>query len=157
MSRAVACLLGALALAAALTGAAGAAEPPKTTLNAVEAELMCDTCRVPLNVAESPRADQERKEIRELIAQGLTKQQILDRFAAVYGNDILAVPKGGGASVTVWAIPAAVVLAVAIGLVIALPRWRRRPPSDPSGGDATPELSSGDAQRLDRDIASYDL
>ena len=118
---------------------------------------MCDTCRVPLNVAESARADQERKEIRELIGQGLTKQQILDRFAAEYGNDILAVPKGGGASVTVWAIPAAVVLAVAIGLLIALPRWRRRPPTEPPNADRGSDLSSGDAERLDRDLASYDL
>jgi len=148
--------LGALALALCLAGGATAAEP-RTTLNAVEAQLMCDTCRIPLNIAESARADQERREIRRLIDQGLTKQQILDRFAAKYGNDILAVPKGGGASITVWAIPAAVVVAVALGLLLALPRWRRRPPSGPPGGAGTPALSSDDAQRVDREIAAYDL
>ena len=31
---------------------------------------MCDTCNVPLYIAESPRADQLRREIRALIAQG---------------------------------------------------------------------------------------
>ena len=65
-------------------------------------------------------------------------------------------PKGGGASITVWAVPAGVIIVVALGLLLAIPRWRRRPPSDPqSGGPA--ELSRDDAQRLDRDIAAYDL
>jgi cytochrome c-type biogenesis protein CcmH len=149
-----------LVVLAALTGAAtgsAVAAQPRTTLGAVEAELMCDTCGVPLNIAESPRADQERREIRGLLEQGLTKQQILDRFAAQYGEDILAVPKGGGASITVWAIPAGVVIAVALGLLLAIPRWRRRPPDDPPGVDEAPELSSEDAQRLDREIAAYDL
>jgi hypothetical protein len=42
---------------------------------------MCDTCNVPLNVAEPARTDQKRAEIRRLIARGLTKQQILARDA----------------------------------------------------------------------------
>ena len=147
----------ALLLATGLLAGGAVAATPQTTLNAVEAELMCDTCRIPLNIAESARADQERREIRKLIDQGLTKQQILDHFAAKYGNDILAVPKGGAASVTVWAIPAAVVVVVALGLLLAIPRWRRRPPGGPPGGGDTRELSSDDAQRVDREIAAYDL
>ena len=39
---------------------------------------MCDTCNVPLYIAESPRADQLRREIRVLIARGETKPQIKD-------------------------------------------------------------------------------
>ena len=49
-------LLLALAPAAAPAGAAA----PRASFNDVEDELMCDTCNVPLNIAESPRADQER-------------------------------------------------------------------------------------------------
>ena len=144
-------------LATALLAGSAVAAAPQTTLNAVEAELMCDTCRIPLNIAESARADQERREIRRLIAQGLTKQQILDRFAATYGDDILAVPKGGAASIMVWAIPGAVVVLVALGLLLAIPRWRRRTPGGPPDAGAAPELSSDDAQRVDREIAAYDL
>jgi len=40
---------------------------------------MCDTCYVPVNVAEPARTDQKRAEIRPPIARGLTKQQILAR------------------------------------------------------------------------------
>jgi cytochrome c-type biogenesis protein CcmH/NrfF len=157
VSRTLALLLAVVAVAALTIAGNAVAATPKTTLGTVEKQLMCDTCRVPLNIANSARADQERAEIQQLIGRGLTKQQILDRFAAKYGNDILALPKGGGSSITVWAIPAAVVLAVALGLLLAIPRWRRRPPSDGPGTRDTPDLSSDDAQRLDREIAAYDL
>ena len=83
MRRAVvlAAALAALLAAAVAAGPAGAATP-RASFNDVEDEVMCDTCNVPLNIAESPRADQERREIRALIAQGLTKQQIEDELVA---------------------------------------------------------------------------
>jgi cytochrome c-type biogenesis protein CcmH/NrfF len=80
MRRAVLALLLLLALA---PGAALAAQP-RASFNDVEDEVMCDTCNVPLNIAESARADQERAEIRRLIARGLTKQQILAELKATY-------------------------------------------------------------------------
>jgi cytochrome c-type biogenesis protein CcmH/NrfF len=151
--RALVLLVALLVLAAP---AAAPAAAPRTTLNEVEGQLMCDTCNVPLNVAESARADQEREEIRALIARGLTKQQILDTFVREYGPNVLAVPKGGGASITVWAIPAAAVLAVVGGLLLLLPRWRRRRPAAVPA-DGAPPLDGADARRLEQDIAAYDL
>jgi cytochrome c-type biogenesis protein CcmH/NrfF len=143
--------------AVAPTGALAAT--PRTTLNDVEDELMCDTCNVPLAIAESARADQEREEIRTLIAKGYTKQQILDTFEREYGPKVLAVPKSGGASISVWAVPAGAIVAIALALLFVLPRWRRRPPGGPPpGGDrGAPELDTADAERLERDLAAYDL
>ena len=66
----------------ALAPAAALGAQPRASFNDVEDEVMCDTCNVPLNIAESDRADQERAEIRRLIAQGLTKQQILAELEA---------------------------------------------------------------------------
>jgi cytochrome c-type biogenesis protein CcmH/NrfF len=143
-------LLAALGVPALASGAAA-------SFNDVEDELMCDTCNVPLSIAESPRADQERREIRTLIAQGLTKQQILDRFKAEYGANVLAEPKGGGASVTVWAVPAAIIVAAAVAIALLLPRWRRRRAASPDVRDDAPELSAADAQRLEQDLARYDV
>ena len=157
MSRAlVLALLGLMLLAVAPTGALDA--KPRPTLYEVEKELMCDTCDVPLNIAASERADQERKQIQTLIAQGKTKQEILDIFVEQYGPNVLAVPRGGGASITVWAVPAGILAAVVLGLLLLLPRWRRRqnerPPDDGTQG---PAVSSADAQRLEQDLAAYDL
>ena len=144
-----------LALLAVLPVGAAAGAPVRTTLYEVEKDLMCDTCNVPLNVAESARADQERAEIRDLIAQGKTKREILDIFVAQYGSKVLAVPRGGGASITVWAVPAGIIAAVALGLLLLLPRWRRRRPSP--AADPGPDLDAADAERLARDLAGYDV
>ena len=56
--------------AAALTAAALPAGAAAVTQYEIETQVMCDTCNVPLYIAESPRADQLRREIRTLIAQG---------------------------------------------------------------------------------------
>ena len=153
MRRAV---LAVLALLALLAPAAVAAQP-KASFNDIEDEVMCDTCNVPLNVAESDRADQERAVIRKLIAQGLTKQQIKDRLAAQYGPGILATPQDSGFSLAVWWVPVAVVAALLALIALLLPRWRRARAPDGEERQPGPELSSTDAQRLERDLARYDV
>src|ERR1700730_12237173 len=72
-------LAAALAIAAAgasgaVIGAAGAAGRP--SLPTIERQVMCVTCKVPLNVAQSPQADRERAFIQGLIDAGQTEAQI---------------------------------------------------------------------------------
>jgi len=134
------------------------AAKPATTLNAVEDQLMCDTCNVGLAVADSPRADQERAEIRRLIAQGKTKQQILDIFVSEYGPNVLADPKGGSSGTASWLVPAIVLVGAALAIALLVFRWRRRRrggPGEPAEPFA-PTLSEEDEARLDRDLALYD-
>jgi cytochrome c-type biogenesis protein CcmH len=133
------------------------AAQPKASFNDIEDEVMCDTCNVPLNVADSERADQERAVIRKLIAQGLTKQQIKDRLAATYGPNILATPRDSGFSLAVWWVPVAVVIALLALIALLLPRWRNRPPPDDGGEPSEPELSAAEARRLEQDLARYDV
>jgi cytochrome c-type biogenesis protein CcmH len=147
----------AIVLAALAAGPASAAAP-RADFNDVEAALMCDTCNVALPIAESERADQERRQVRRLIAAGKTKQEILDIFEAEYGPNILAEPKGDGTAVAVWAVPAAILLAAAITIVLLLPRWKRRRAAAREAGEPAAEqpLSADDAERLERDLALYD-
>ena len=147
-------LVGALALLA-LAPAAALGAQPRASFNDVEDEVMCDTCNVPLNIAESDRADQERTAIRRLIARGLTKQQILAELKSTYGPGILAKPQDSGFSLAVWWVPVAVVLGLVALVAALLPRWRRRPPG--GGPPRAPALSSADARRLDEDLARYDV
>ena len=58
-----ACLLALCALAPATPALAQVSFPD------IEDEVMCDTCNVPLNIAEAPRADQLRREINKLIKE----------------------------------------------------------------------------------------
>jgi cytochrome c-type biogenesis protein CcmH len=156
--RAVALALLAL-LALALAPAAALGVQPRASFNDVEDEVMCDTCNVPLNIAESDRADQERAAIRKLIARGLTKQQILDELERTYGPGILAKPQDSGFSLAVWWVPVAVVLGLAALLAALLPRWRRRGGGGGDGGGArqAPALSPADERRLDEDLARYEV
>jgi cytochrome c-type biogenesis protein CcmH len=119
----------------------------------VEDEVMCVSCNVALNVAESPQADAERKYIRELIANGDDKQQVKDALVAVYGDNVLALPKSEGINWAAYLVPIALVATLAIALGFGLRRWRRREPADEV---RTPELSDDDAARLDADLALFD-
>lgn len=151
MRAAVVVLLALLALAPASAFAA----QPRASFNDIEDEVMCDTCNVPLNIAESDRATQERVAIRRLIARGLTKQQILAELERTYGPGILAKPQDSGFSLAVWWVPVVVVLGLVALVAALLPRWRRRPPG--GGPPRAPALSSADARRLDEDLARYDV
>ena len=121
---------------------------------------MCDTCNVPLNIAESDRADQERVAIRRLIARGLTKQQILAELERTYGPGDPRQAAGQRLQPR--------------GLVGARSRsWRgwsrcwRRCCRAGAGAGATaatsapapraPALSTADERRLDEDLARYDV
>ena len=155
MRAAVVALLALLVLAPATALAA----QPRASFNDIEDEVMCDTCNVPLNIADSDRADQERVAIRRLIARGLTKQQILAELERTYGPGILAKPQDSGFNLAVWWVPVAVVLGLLALVAALLPRWRRR---GRDGGDdrerpPAPTLSSAETRRLDEDLARYDV
>jgi cytochrome c-type biogenesis protein CcmH len=119
----------------------------------VEDEVMCVSCNVALNVAESPQADAERKYIRELIAKGDDKQQVKDALVQVYGDNVLALPKSEGINWAAYLVPIALIATLAVALGFGLRRWRRREPADEV---RTPELSDDDAARLDADLALHD-
>lgn len=152
-----AALLAAAALGLLAAPALAPAAEPRTTLPAIEQQVMCVVCRTPLAVANGPQADAERRQIRELIAQGRDEQQIKDELVAQYGERVLALPDDDGFNLAVYLVPiAALLLALAL-LAFALPRWRRsarvragRP------AVAAPALSAEDAQRLDEDLARHD-
>jgi cytochrome c-type biogenesis protein CcmH len=150
------CLVALLALAAAPASAPAA--QPRVSFNDLEDEVMCDVCGVPLNIADSPRAEQQRQEIKGMIAKGMTKKQIKAELVSRYGPSILATPEDHGFELAAYLVPIAAVLAALAALAIALPRWRRRRPAasdDSDDDDSGPPLSAADARRLDEDLARF--
>ena len=140
-----------LAWAAQALGAA----PPRTSLTAVENDLMCVACHEPLAVSQSPQAESERRLISHLIALGDTKPQIEHVMVAQYGPSVLAQPPAHGFNLSVYVIPPAAVL---VGLAVvgyALARWRRGRRGEEPGARVQP-LSAADAQRLQEDLARYE-
>jgi cytochrome c-type biogenesis protein CcmH/NrfF len=118
-------LVAALALLALAAPAQACA--PRTTLGALEDEVMCTVCGVPLSLAtESPQAQRERALILRLIARCRTKAQIERELVAEYGSDVLASPPSGGFDATAWLIPVLAIVALAGGLGAASGIWRPR-------------------------------
>ncbi|MBI5105190.1 MAG: cytochrome c-type biogenesis protein CcmH [Solirubrobacterales bacterium] len=150
ISRVLIIVAATLALAAPAVAAT-----PRTNLTDVEDEVMCITCNVPLNVAESVQADRQRALIRDYIDQGLTKQQIKDRLVEQYGRNVLALPEDNGFGLAAYLVPIGVALGLLAAAFLLLPRWRRRAPAPIAAGDG-PQLSAAEAARLDEDLARYE-
>ena len=145
----------ALSLMLAPAVASTAAATPRVSLPAIEREVMCVTCKIPLNLAQSPQADRERAYIRTLIAQGRSEAQIKHALVAQYGSAVLALPRASGFDLAAYLVPAAAVLALVAGLLVLLARWRRREAS-PTPVKPPPALSDADAAALDADLARFD-
>ena len=140
-----------LLLALLLTAPAAAAQKPKATLADLEDEVMCVECGTPLEVSQSPVANQERAFIEQQIAKGEDKRQIKAALVQQYGEQVLAVPDGKGFNATLWIVPVLLVALGAAVVLVATRRWRRRAP-EPEAVLA-PALSADDARRLDAELS----
>jgi cytochrome c-type biogenesis protein CcmH len=146
-----------LALAPAIAPATSvAAVAPRASLTDIESDVMCTSCREPLEVAQSPQADSERAYIRGLIAQGETKSQILNNLVAQYGTAVLGKPPAHGFNLTVYIIPPAILVVGAAILAFTLPRWRRRTRGAARAPAAPADtLDPADAERLDQELSQF--
>jgi cytochrome c-type biogenesis protein CcmH len=149
-------LVVAIALSATIAPGRSAGLTPRTTLPVIERQVMCVTCKIPLNVAESPQADRERAFIRKLIAEGKTEAQIKSALVAQYDPAVLGLPSAKGFDLSAYLVPIAVVLGLLAMLGVLLPSWRRHARAQAAQKPNVPELSASDAARLDADIERFD-
>ncbi|HEX5984469.1 MAG TPA: cytochrome c-type biogenesis protein CcmH [Solirubrobacterales bacterium] len=149
-------LLLALLPLAALAPAAVAAED--VTLAEIEREVMCPVCGTLLQLAEAPQAQRQKAFVSRLIEEGKSEQEIKDALVAEYGEEVLALPEGEGFNLSAYVVPIAAFVLAAIALAVAAVRWRR---AGGGGGPDRPAAAGGpkgeDAERLDADLARYDL
>ena len=147
-------VLAAVVLLAALAPAAAAEQ--RASLAEIEKQVMCPVCGTLLQLAESPQAQRERVFVERLIEAGRTEAQIKDALVAEYGDEVLALPPDSGFSLSAYVVPVVAFLIAAIALALGVWRWRRA--GGPKDGDApAPGPSGEDAERLDADLARYDL
>ena len=158
----------ALAIAAALllptTALATSAmpgTPPQAQANLpdIEDQVMCPVCGTALNLSFSPQADRERAFIRHEIAQGKTEDEIIDDLVAQYGTSVLAEPPKSGFDLTAWLVPGIAIIIAAIAIAFGLRRWRRagRTFEETAATNGDEPLDSEERERLDSDLARYDL
>ncbi len=115
---------------------------------AIDQMLMCPVCPAEsIDQAQVPLAKQMRQRVRELLAEGATRQEVLDYFADRYGQTVLASPPKSGVSLLAWALPVAGLLAALVAVFFVLRAMKGR--GEERAGDA-PE--DGDE---DVDLAPY--
>ena len=141
---------------AGTTSASAATAEPGSLLPRIERQVMCVSCKIPLDVAESPQADREKAYIASLIGQGESEPQIKRALVAQYGPTVLGLPRAHGFGLAVYLVPIAVVLALLGLLALLLPRWRREARRRAAAASPRPALDSSDAARLDADLARFD-
>ena len=148
-------LLALIATALLVLAPAAAAEQP-ASLTEIEKQVMCPVCGTLLQLAESPQAQRERVFINRLIAEGKDEEQVKDALVAEYGDEVLALPPGSGFSLSAYVVPIVAFLIAVAALTVGVLRWRRG-----GSGGAGPRAAAGpsgeDADRLDADLARYDL
>jgi cytochrome c-type biogenesis protein CcmH len=117
---------------------------------AIDRMLMCPVCPgETIDQSQVELARQMRQRVREMLAQGAARQEVLDFFVARYGVEVLAAPPKTGFNLVAWLLPAlAVPAALAAGL-LALRAMRRRPSA---AEDSTPSRDAG----LDPYLAEVD-
>lgn len=75
-------------------------------VNEVAKDLYCPICEsTPLDVCPTQACKDWRELIRTKLAEGQTKQQIMDYFAAQYGDRVLAEPPQQGFDLVAWLLP----------------------------------------------------
>jgi cytochrome c-type biogenesis protein CcmH len=144
-------LLGAILV---LVFAVTAQAAPRASLPDIEDEVMCGECGTALNVSTSPVAEEERALIRELIAEGKTKDEIKAALVDEYGPAILALPEEKGFNLAVYLVPGILVLLAGAALATSARRWRRAPAV--LAAEPEPDLSADETKRLDAELARFD-
>lgn len=76
-----------------------------------ELACLCDTCpRRPLDECTCGYAQKQQARIDALLAQGKTKQQVIDAFIADFGKQVLSKPPAEGFNLTAWVMPPLVLI-----------------------------------------------
>ena len=113
---------------------AAAADPQALEQQAkkLETMLIAPCCwSQQVSVHSSPASDEIKTNIRKMLADGKTQQQILDAYVAEYGDRILAEPPARGFSAALYVLPW-IFLAGSVGLVVVvIRRLRVRPARHP--------------------------
>jgi len=134
------------------------AATPQTSLSEVSSEVMCPVCGTLLELAESPQALRQKAFVSRLVAEGRSKDEIKDALVAEYGTEVLALPQGSGFDLSAYLVPVVAFVLALVALAVGVLRWRRAGESRDREQPAVPTgPSAEDSERLDADLARYDL
>jgi cytochrome c-type biogenesis protein CcmH len=117
-------------------------------VNRVARNLYCPVCQnVPLEVCETEACARWREQIRDLLSQGYTDEQVRQYFIERFGAKTVGTPTDTGSQLLTIALPFALIGLIGVVIAFNLVRWRRTHSSeriepqsvDTEGGSAPPD------------------
>ncbi len=122
----------------------------------IDRMIMCPVCPAEtIDQAQVEISFQMRAVVREMLAEGRSREEILDYFVDRYGPDILAAPPKTGANLLAWILP---IVGVAAGLggvflIIRAMTGRGRPSPAAATTGGSPVATA--AAAADSELAPY--
>ena len=106
---------------------------------------MCPVCPAEtIDQAQVEYSKQMRRVVREMLAQGHSRDEILDFFADRYGPQVLAAPPKSGLNLVAWIVPIVVVVAVIAGGMLVIRSMAERN-----------NVAAGDEQPMEEGLEEY--
>lgn len=123
-------------------------------VNAIAKKLYCPVCEnIPLDVCPTQACADWRGEIRTMLEEGRTEDEILAYFSNRYGERVLATPEKEGFNLILWVLPP---LGVVLGggvLIMALRRMAPAAKAAPAGVRVSyDDLDAEYVARLESDL-----
>jgi cytochrome c-type biogenesis protein CcmH len=98
----------------------------------IESELKCPVCRSQsVRTSRSFMAEDMSRQVRRMVAEGKSKEEVREYFVARYGDYIVLAPRKEGFGWAVWLLPFGLVLGGAATIFALTRRWKSRPPPGP--------------------------
>ena len=138
-----------------LLAVSGALGSDKETLKRIESNMKC-LCDCPHLVAdcgdECGPAPQIRADIQQLLANGMTEEQVFAKYEKEYGQRIHGAPKPEGFNLVAWVLPFVVFSLGGIVIVVFL-KNRKEPDPAPKNRRRRRSLSAKHRKMLNRELA----
>ncbi len=131
---------------------------PSSAFQDVAGSLMSPACPGRLLIdCPSEEGEQLRELVRQKLAKGESKEEIIAYFVEVYGPSVLPAPPRRGFFLTAWYVPyAAMVFGGAI-ILLLIKVWTRAQPKPPEAREAAETRpDSAYEERLERELRELD-
>ncbi|MCH8297509.1 MAG: cytochrome c-type biogenesis protein CcmH [Chloroflexi bacterium] len=120
-----------IALAVAQSGILHAQTPEpafdESYAQGIDRMIMCPVCPAEtIDQAQVEISRQMRLIVREMLAEGKDRDDILDFFVERYGQDILAAPPKSGSNLVAWLLPVGGVIAALVAVFFIIRSMTRR-------------------------------
>lgn len=122
----------------------------------IDRMIMCPVCPAEtIDQAQVEISFQMRAIIREMLAEGRSRDEILDYFVDRYGPDILAAPPKSGRNLLAWILP---IVGVSIGLVgvfFVIRAMTTRRPTPANAASIPDSVEPSASQPVDPELDPY--